>query len=58
MAISVTVYPADEDGYRCVRVGEEVIGRVLAPKDIFVLFEEAGLVHDTDVNVVWLDAFE
>lgn len=57
MAIFVTVYPADEDGYRCVCAGPEIIGRVLSPEDIFDLFEEAGW-GDADVNVMWLDSFK
>ncbi|MET7390669.1 hypothetical protein ACFYPT_37790 [Streptomyces sp. NPDC005529] len=58
MAISVTVYPEDDDGYRCVRAGEEIIGRIWGPEDIFILFEEAGIGGDVDVHVVWLDSFE
>ncbi|MGW6261350.1 hypothetical protein [Streptomyces sp. NPDC055085] len=57
MAIFVTVYPADEDGYRCVRADAEIIGRVLLPEDIFDLFEEVGW-GDAEVNVMWLDSFE
>ncbi|MET7391701.1 hypothetical protein ACFYPT_40200 [Streptomyces sp. NPDC005529] len=54
----VFVYLPDEDGYCCVSVNGEILGRAFNGDDIFALLELVGVEDSDEAGVIWLQQIE